>query len=411
MHCLPSRPAHLACRAQNKLSSKRKAKKKAHPTEVHSLTHRSPSIPALAYAGGSKTCSPTIPTVAIDDAIDAISGADADGEVWTEEDVLAAFSTCPLDALDDVAGEDDDAFSDTFTSDFTDDSDDPDAAKEMGKRPSKGTETFSLIFSDAIKERAHQHRAPDHWNESEDPLREWLDETMPRVAVSHDGVPLVLHVPNAINSRGKQSLTRTVRQFGSSVKLNKGQGADRKKRDSANSYRIVPGQLAGVFKLVSAWHAIGHTHDPPVISGDTIKTATHFSLATQVVLDLELLNCQLNALLRFIDPPQFLAMEKFAFALREHYPHVRAWSAIDGLLWEGRSFQFNRQTPLHPDSTDPVNCWVALNLRLFYEPGTIILLRGHILPHEVEAFFDGQRISIAHFTHESLWKALGLHLP
>ncbi|KAG2051818.1 hypothetical protein BDR06DRAFT_1010116 [Suillus hirtellus] len=129
---------HLACRAQNKLSSKWKAKKKAHPTEVHSLTHHSPSIPVLTYAKGSKTCSPTIPTITIDDAIDAISGADADGEAWTEEDMLAAFSTCLLDALDDVAGEDDDAFSDTFTSDFTDDSDNPDAAKEMSKCPSKG---------------------------------------------------------------------------------------------------------------------------------------------------------------------------------------------------------------------------------------------------------------------------------
>jgi hypothetical protein len=120
-------------------------------------------------------------------------------------------------------------------------------------------------------------------------------------------------------------------------------------------------------------------------------------------------------------------MQEFAVALRKKYPHVKAWSAIDGLLWEGRSFQFNRQTPLHPDSTDPPKCWVALvalghfkgghlfiprlNLRLWYEPGTIILLRGHILPHVVEAFFDGQRISIAHFTHESLWDALGLQLP
>lgn len=155
-----------------------------------------------------------------------------------------------------------------------------------------------------------------------------------------------------------------------------------------------------------------------------IKTATQFSLATQLVSNLKLLNTRLNALLQFLDPAQFMAMERFAEAIRQKFPHVKAWSAIDGLLWEGRSLQFNRQTPLHPDSTDPPNCWVALvslgeftkgqlftprlNLRLWYEPGTIILLRGHILPHEVEEFFGGQRVSIAHFTHESLWKALGL---
>jgi len=120
-------------------------------------------------------------------------------------------------------------------------------------------------------------------------------------------------------------------------------------------------------------------------------------------------------------------MQAFAKALRDKHPHAKAWSAIDGLLWEGRAFQFNRQTPLHPDSTDPPQCWVALvtlgnfqggelflprlNLRMSYQPGTIILLRGHILPHEVEDFSGGQRISIAHFTHESLWQELGLELP
>jgi hypothetical protein len=120
-------------------------------------------------------------------------------------------------------------------------------------------------------------------------------------------------------------------------------------------------------------------------------------------------------------------MERFADAFRQKFPHIKAWSVINGLLWEGRSLQFNQQTPLHPDSTDPPSYWVALvalgeftkgqlfiprsNLWLWYEPGTIILLRGHILPHEVEEFFGGQRVSIVHFTHESLWKALGLSLP
>ncbi|KAJ8587483.1 hypothetical protein M405DRAFT_741718, partial [Rhizopogon salebrosus TDB-379] len=65
--------------------------------------------------------------------------------------------------------------------------------------------------------------------------------------------------------------------------------------------------------------------------------------------------------------------------------------------------------PLHPDSTDPPTAWVALvtlgkfkggslfiprlNLVLYYKPGTIIFLHGHILPHEVWAFHDGQRVS------------------
>ncbi|KAG2049939.1 hypothetical protein BDR06DRAFT_892765, partial [Suillus hirtellus] len=93
----------------------------------------------------------------------------------------------------------------------------------------------------------------------------------------------------------------------------------------------------------------------------------------------------------------------------------------------GRSIQYNCQTPLHPDSTDPPKAWVALvalgtfqkghlwipwlRLLLYYEPGSIVFLLGHILPHEVLAFQDGQRVSIAHFTHESIWTELGVHLP
>ncbi|KAJ8579255.1 hypothetical protein M405DRAFT_754724 [Rhizopogon salebrosus TDB-379] len=106
---------------------------------------------------------------------------------------------------------------------------------------------------------------------------------------------------------------------------------------------------------------------------------------------------------------------------------MRVLQSIDELSWEGRSVQYNRQTPLHPDSTDPPSAWVALvalgkfkggslfiprlNLVLYYEPGTIIFIRGHILPHEVLAFHDGQRVSIAHFTHESLWNEMKMKCP
>ncbi|KAF7335733.1 hypothetical protein MVEN_02229000 [Mycena venus] len=35
--------------------------------------------------------------------------------------------------------------------------------------------------------------------------------------------------------------------------------------------------------------------------------------------------------------------------------------------------------------------------------GTMIMVCGRILPHAIEAFSDGQRIVIAHFTHQTLW--------
>jgi len=73
-------------------------------------------------------------------------------------------------------------------------------------------------------------------------------------------------------------------------------------------------------------------HEDPVISSDIIANGKRFSQATKLVSELELLNTHLNALLEYLDPPQFLAMEAFAKALRDKYPHAKAWSAIDGLF-------------------------------------------------------------------------------
>jgi hypothetical protein len=95
---------------------------------------------------------------------------------------------------------------------------------------------------------------------------------------------------------------------------------------------------------------------------------------------------------------------------------------------EGRAIMFNRQTPLHPDRLDPFTSWAImialgdfqnggdlyvprLKLRIRFLPGDMIAIRGRILPHEVEAWSGGQRVSIAHFTHQSLWDSFGMTCP
>ncbi|KAG0705959.1 hypothetical protein DFH29DRAFT_1067185 [Suillus ampliporus] len=277
----------------------------------------------------------------------------------------------------------------------------------------------TFYFETAVLERAHWHQAPAHWNVSKEDKREWLDHNEPRLATSAEGVPIVLHLPSIINDRGRAELYSAVMKFGSSVPLAMGAGTNENKRNTKASYRVIEGQLAGNVKLVTAWHAVGHSKESTVISRDIIRTATQFSLASELINDLEYLN--------ILDPLQYNAMKKLRHDLRVRYPHVQAMDSIDGILWEGRSFQYNGQTPLHPDSTAPPRAWVALvalgeftkgqlwiprlNLLLFYGPGTIIFIRGHILPHEVLAFEDGQRVSITHFTHETLWKEMGMSLP
>jgi len=133
---------------------------------------------------------------------------------------------------------------------------------------------------------------------------------------------------------------------------------------------------------------------------------------------------RINAILKNIDPRQYEALQALRKAVHQKYAFAQALDSIDPLLFEGRAIMWNRQTRLHGDTTDPIRAWVALfvlgkfqkgflffprlNLRLSYEPGTIVYLRGHILPHEVEAWVGGQRVSVVHFTHQSVWDEFGM---
>jgi hypothetical protein len=47
--------------------------------------------------------------------------------------------------------------------------------------------------------------------------------------------------------------------MGNAVKLQRGGGADQSGRNSCESYVIREGELAGIIKLVTVWHAIGHS--------------------------------------------------------------------------------------------------------------------------------------------------------
>src|SRR5882762_6030811 len=47
-----------------------------------------------------------------------------------------------------------------------------------------------------------------------------------------------------------------------------------------------------------------------------------------------------------------------------------------------------------------------LGLRVRLQPGDVVPLRGRVVPHQIEEWV-GQRITIPHFTHSSLWRALG----
>jgi hypothetical protein len=47
--------------------------------------------------------------------------------------------------------------------------------------------------------------------------------------------------------------------MGKAVKLQTGGGADQNGRNTLESYVVRGGELAGIIKLVTVWHAIGHS--------------------------------------------------------------------------------------------------------------------------------------------------------
>lgn len=149
---------------------------------------------------------------------------------------------------------------------------------------------------------------------------------------------------------------------------------------------------------------------------------------TKGISKLFLLSGAVNALLQAIDPAQYEALETLRKHGMDEHPILAAISSMDPLVMEGRAIMFNRQTPIHPDRQDPFKSWATmitlgsfneggeltiprLNLDMQYLPGDTVIVRGRILEHEVKAWGPGQRISVAHFTHETLWQSYGMECP
>jgi hypothetical protein len=232
--------------------------------------------------------------------------------------------------------------------------------------------------------------------------------------------------------------------LGKTVRLEVGGGADASGRNAASSYVHRKGELSGIIKLVLLWHAIGHKvsqyisciplqlmfsqKDDPVISKDFIKSASQFSKTTKTIAGLEILSHGVNATLEAIDNVQYKALVELRQKAEVQNPFVKAFGCFDSLAMEGRAIMYNRQTPVHPDRQDPFTSWATmitlgtfceggdlyiprLKLQICYLPGDMVVLRGRILPHEVMAWGVGQRISIAHFTHQSLWDSFEMSCP
>ena len=140
---------------------------------------------------------------------------------------------------------------------------------------------------------------------------------------------------------------------------------------------------------------------------------------------LEPLSRKINAGLKIVDCEFFDNISHLQEVACKKHASLRLWQGVDPLLFEGRELLYNRCSGPHKDSQDPPLGYAVLftagtytsggslvvkklKLRIRLLPGDAIFLRGRVLEHEIEPWDGGQRISIPHFTHTSLWRDLGL---
>jgi hypothetical protein len=110
-----------------------------------------------------------------------------------------------------------------------------------------------------------------------EPLQEWMDGVK-RIALSSDKVPILVHIPQGFLSKTEvcapdspapvqrtesicqqAKLFEAIQQYGKAVGPTvKRACADKHGRDQAASYIHKTGELCGIVKLVTGWHAIGH---------------------------------------------------------------------------------------------------------------------------------------------------------
>ncbi|KAI5895948.1 uncharacterized protein SCHCODRAFT_02663830 [Schizophyllum commune H4-8] len=256
----------------------------------------------------------------------------------------------------------------------------------------------------------------------------WQDD-IPRCYKDSSGISLLVHLPSLLLGQSLNHATDALIAFAKlhPTSLSCGAGADARGRDSQDAYRTTQGHLAGQLKLVKAWHQIGHHTEAPSASGHIFDSAKRYRDACNLMRDLRLISDPVEAVLRAVDPAQYVAMQDLRLRLEGACAYLRGLNAIDPIPFMGRIVVFNRQTPAHNDKRDPANAWTCivaagdfrggslrisnLNLTVRLEPGDAVMLRGHVLMHEVEDWEGSQRISIVHFTHQSLWDFASLNCP
>ncbi|EJD48540.1 hypothetical protein AURDEDRAFT_162499 [Auricularia subglabra TFB-10046 SS5] len=247
------------------------------------------------------------------------------------------------------------------------------------------------------------------------------------MAVDKDNLPLALHFPGYLGKTGNMFKYRLLRNFAKAVGVSIRKGADANNRDSLEGYPYLNKEsyISGVIQLVASWTAIGHSNDEPTPLRDVLKSAHAFKLSMECLRELAFTSRAIDDMLSKIDPAAYATLHEARKRLRKANPAYAALTSLDPTYLHGRSIILNRATRGHLDIRDPAEILTPilvvgkflkggelriekLGLTMSYLPGTLIFIRGSVLPHEVAVFFGGKRISIAHFVHKALLVQVGI---
>ncbi|KAI0050138.1 hypothetical protein FA95DRAFT_1514650 [Auriscalpium vulgare] len=205
--------------------------------------------------------------------------------------------------------------------------------------------------------------------------------------------------------------------------------ADTQGRGAAEGYKQQNGNVTGCHHISPGWDEIGHANLPPQPSSTFCASTTKKKAAAveRLLSWLSPFQFRLDHLLQMTAPDPHAAYFKSMECLRkgvETAKHAKNWDSS----FQGISIIYNRATPSHQDdkgclagldallSVGPYHhCLLILKilgLELSYDPGTLVLILGSIIPHEVGDWgVEGERTCLVHFTHKALLKHFGIAQP
>ncbi|RDX40900.1 hypothetical protein OH76DRAFT_1489921 [Lentinus brumalis] len=273
--------------------------------------------------------------------------------------------------------------------------------------------TQGLVFS--LTEAVSTPHGPAHAVQPVEPHPTVWSGDIPRRYVTADGYAGVYHIPHGIPPETLRRLVAAASKWGRSVKLSRTLANDKK-----GGYQDA-GELVGSGRIVTAWHPIGHPHDPAGVSADARRTAQGLEATCQLIEDLDGATAYVMELLKAIDPEQYDSLEKLYEWRISKYKAAKAIESSSKvcLFFEGRELQFNRYSKPHWDTQDPHWAWAIiiyfgtfpqcrmkfrqLRLEVVLRPGDVVALRGQDILHEAGNLFQGERHLLVHFTHATLW--------